>query len=96
MKKNYSLHLFVKDFFIHDLLILILTFFFLRIPFLSSQTISNDSTNSLIQFVYIPEALAHRSSVKKVFLEISQNPQENTRARVPFLIKLKPWRLQLY
>ena len=28
-------------------------------------------------------------SVKKVFLEISQNSQENTRARVSFLIKLQ-------
>ena len=28
-------------------------------------------------------------SVKKVFLEISQNPQENTWGRVSFLIKLQ-------
>ena len=34
------------------------------------------------------EAVARRCSVKKVFLEISQNSQENTYARVPFLIKL--------
>ena len=32
------------------------------------------------------EAVAKRCSVKKVFLEISQNSQENTCARVPFLI----------
>ena len=30
------------------------------------------------------EAVAHRRSVKKVFLEISQNSQEDTCARVPF------------
>ena len=30
-----------------------------------------------------------RCSMKKVFLEISQNSQENTYARVPFLIKLQ-------
>ena len=36
------------------------------------------------------EAVAQRCSVKKVFLEISQNSQENTCARVPFLIKLQP------
>ena len=34
------------------------------------------------------EALVQRCSVKKVFLEISQNSQENTRARVSFLIRL--------
>ena len=33
---------------------------------------------------------------KKVFLEISQNSQENTYARVSFLIKLQTWGLQLY
>ena len=35
------------------------------------------------------EAVARRCSVKKVFLQISQNLQENTRARVSFLIKLQ-------
>ena len=33
------------------------------------------------------EAVAQRCFVKKVFLEISQNLQENTCARVSFLIK---------
>ena len=42
------------------------------------------------------EAVAQRCSVKKVFLEISQNSQENTFARVSFLIKLHVWDLQLY
>ena len=32
---------------------------------------------------------------KKVILEISQNSQENTCARVSFLIKLQAWGLQL-
>ena len=32
-----------------------------------------------------------RCSVKKLFLEISQNSQENSCARVSFLIKLQPW-----
>ena len=36
-----------------------------------------------------PEAVVRRCSVKKVFLEISQNSQENTCARVSFLIKLQ-------
>ena len=35
------------------------------------------------------EALSQRCSVKKVFLEISQNSQESTCARVSFLIKLQ-------
>ena len=44
----------------------------------------------------LTEALTHWCSVKKVFLEISQNPQENTCARISFLIKLQAWGLQLY
>ena len=35
------------------------------------------------------KAVVRRCSVKKVFLEISQNLQENTCARVYFLIKLQ-------
>ena len=35
------------------------------------------------------ETLARRCSVKKVFLEISQNSQENICARVSFVIKLQ-------
>ena len=35
------------------------------------------------------EAVARRYSVKKVFLEMSQNSQENTCARISFLIKLQ-------
>ena len=35
------------------------------------------------------EAVARTCSIKKVFLEISQNSQENTCARVSFLIKLQ-------
>ena len=44
----------------------------------------------------ILEAVVQRCSVKKVFLEISQNSQENTCARVSFLIKLQGSGLQLY
>ena len=35
------------------------------------------------------EAVVQRGSVKKVFFEILENPQENTCARVSFLIKLQ-------
>ena len=38
--------------------------------------------------MFCSEAVAQRYSVKKVFFQISQNPQENTFARVSFLIKL--------
>ena len=37
------------------------------------------------------EAVAQRCSVKKVFLEILQNSEENTCARVFFLTKLQAW-----
>ena len=52
--------------------------------------------NNIVLFIY--EVKAHisgefhffqRCSVKKLFLEISQNSQENTSARVSFLIKLQ-------
>ena len=36
------------------------------------------------------ETVARRCSVKKVFLKVSQNSQENTSVRVSFLIKLRP------
>ena len=42
------------------------------------------------------EAVIQRCSVKQVFLEISQNLQEDTCARVSFLIKLQASGLQLY
>ena len=42
------------------------------------------------------EAVSQRCSVKKVFLEVSQNSQENTCARVSLLKKLLAWGLQLY
>ena len=37
------------------------------------------------------EAVVPRCSIKQVFLEISQNIQENTCARNSFLIKLQAW-----
>ena len=40
-------------------------------------------------FVKSSEGVARRWSVKKVFLEISQNLKENTCNRVSFLIKLQ-------
>ena len=42
------------------------------------------------------EAVVQRCSAKKVFLEISQNSQENTCARVSFFFYLQASGLQLY
>ena len=42
------------------------------------------------------EAVAQKCSLKKVFLKISQNSQENTCVRASFLIKLHAWGLQPY
>ena len=46
------------------------------------------STHKLPQ-AQLSDAVVQRCSVKKVFLEISQYSQENTFARVCFLIKLQ-------
>ena len=45
--------------------------------------------SSLLLKPRFSEAVVQRCSVKTVFLEILQNSQENTRARVSFLIKLQ-------
>ena len=42
------------------------------------------------------EAVVQRCSVKKLLLEISQKSQENTCARVSFLIKLQAWLATLF
>ena len=55
------------------------------IPFRGSHTLMGKA----ISFRESPEAVARRSSIKKEFLEILQNSQENTCARVSFLIKLQ-------
>ena len=49
-------------------------------------------SNKIVMFL---EAAIQTCSVKKVFLEISQNSWENTCAKVSFLIKLQTWNLQL-
>ena len=45
--------------------------------------------NSIFSFCMSLEAFTHRCSAKKVFLEISQNSQENTCARASF--KKRVW-----
>ena len=44
----------------------------------------------------LPEGAVRRCSIEKVFVEISQNSQQNNCARVSFLIKLQSSNLQLY
>ena len=45
--------------------------------------------DTLVIITINTKAVVQRFSVKKVFLEITQNSQENTYARVSFLIKLQ-------
>ena len=56
---------------------------FLRTP-VSSRT-----------FIYNAEEVVQKCSVKKVFLEILRNSQKSDSARIPFVIKLQAWALQL-
>ena len=50
--------------------------------------LTNNSSGSFTKDLEKVEAVVQRCSVKKVFLEISQNLQENTCARVSFFNKL--------
>ena len=56
---------------------------------------NNISSKLSVTFPY-KEAVVRRCSIKKVFLEILQNSQENSYAGDPFLIKLQTCGLQLY
>ena len=47
-----------------------------------------------MQIVSNTEEVVQRCSAKKVFLEISQNSQQSTCARVSFLIKLQAWHIE--
>ena len=53
-----------------------------------AELVKNPKMNTTKPNYIYTEAVAQRCSVKQVFLEISQNLQENTCARVTFLIKL--------
>ena len=60
--------------------------------FIGLHFIDNGHNERLENGVYkivFAEVVARRCSVRKVFLEISQNSQENTCARDSFLIKLQ-------
>ena len=51
--------------------------------------------NNKDELIYA-KSVVQRCSVQKVFVEISQDSQENTCARVSFLIKWEFWDLQIY
>ena len=53
------------------------------------------SSSSLFNRFQGTEAVTGGVLWKKLFLEISQNSQENTSARVSFLVKLQAWSRQL-
>ena len=66
---------------------------------LRNLTVYRCSDNSLVNcnsLICISEAATRGVLCKEVFLKISQNSQENTCARVSFLIKLQASGLQLY
>ena len=67
------------------------TFFTRTFLFLSYLTMPRILNNQIYisQTLHYTEAVARKCSIKKVFLEILQNSQENTSARVSFLIKLQ-------
>ena len=60
----------------------------LTLKILKLMYIRNDVCTAVKTLHLFSEELDQRCSVKKVFLEISWNSQENTCARVSFLIKL--------
>ena len=61
---------------------------FSRIPF--SQSTSGRQLLCFIKYeILIVHSSHQRCSIKKVFLKILQNSQENTCARVPFVIKFQ-------
>ena len=57
--------------------------------FLAKFLCMKKQQENLLAIYQMPEAVIGRCSVKKVFLEILQNSQENTCAIVSFLIKLQ-------
>ena len=54
------------------------------------DTVGNHPFSTYVTFSAKLEVVLLRGSVKKVFLEMSQNSQENTSARASFLLSLRP------
>ena len=68
--------------------------------FLSVSGSFHETWNNFMKYFYFSiqhsEAAVQMCSVKKVFLEISQNSQENICNRVSFLTKLQAWGQRLF
>ena len=75
-------------FIIHYLTYLFLFRIVLTEKYKNIKAIEDDFHHKVIE-AKCTEAVTQRCSIKKIFLEISQNSQENTGARVTFLIKLQ-------
>ena len=60
----------------------------------------HETWNNFMKYFYFSiqhsELVVQMCSVKKAFLEISQNSQENTCTRISFLIKLQAWDQSLF
>ena len=64
---------------------------FIQGTFVKKGSASNNTNRYSFSNTSDAEAVVLRCPVKKVFLKISQNSQENTCARVSLLIKLQAW-----
>ena len=64
----------------------------LNTPLWATNLVLTIAIQMSVKIQMIIEAVVQRCSVKKRFLEISQNSQESTCARVSFLIKLQAYR----
>ena len=72
-----------------------------QVSIVTIDNMKHESDMIYMHFCYdlyvFSETFAHRCSVEKMFLETSQHSQEDTCARVSFLIKiLQAWDLELY
>ena len=68
--------------------------FYIKMTELQELYYTNSFTNFFPEFTKLnPKAVDQMYSIKKLFLEICQDPQENICARVSFSIKLQPFRL---
>ena len=83
------LHLPIKSFWRYNYKTFIINLWICRISKKKSFKVTWKFTNS-------PEVAAQRCFVKKVFLKTWQDSQENTCARVSFLIKLQVWGQSLF
>ena len=63
----------------------------LNTPLWATNLVLTIAIQMSVKIQMIIEAVVQRCSVKKRFLEISQNSQENTCTRISFIMKLQAW-----